>query len=63
MSATTTERRDRGRDRDEVRITIRVDREFLSDYEDDVVDGDSMYNNRSEAIRAAMRAHRSDLEH
>jgi len=62
MPLTETQDHDRGRDRDEVRITVRVDREFLNDYEADVVD-DGMYNNRSEAIRAAMRAHRSDLEH
>jgi len=55
-----TQARDRGRDDETNRVTVRVPESLDEDYEAMVEESD-LYNNKSQAIRAALRAHRDLL--
>ena len=55
-----TQERDRGRDQVTERVTVRVPESLDEDYEAMVEEGD-LYNNKSQAMRAALRAHRDLL--
>lgn len=60
MSGTKAHDRDRGREEATERVTVRVPESLDEDYEAMVEDGD-LYNNKSQAMRAALRAHRDLL--
>jgi len=60
MSETQAPDRDRGRDQVTERVTVRVPESLDEDYEAMVEEGD-LYNNKSQAMRAALRAHRDLL--
>jgi Arc/MetJ-type ribon-helix-helix transcriptional regulator len=52
--------RDRGRDAETNRVTVRLPESLDEDYEAMVEEGD-LYHSKSEAIRTALRAHRDLL--
>jgi len=60
MSGTQAHDRERGREEVTERVTVRVPESLDEDYEAMVEESD-LYNNKSQAMRAALRAHRDLL--
>jgi len=60
MSGAQSYDRERGREKVTERVTVRVPQSIDEDYEAMVEEGD-LYNNKSQAMRAALRAHRDLL--